>query len=105
MSLVLQYRFSLPPGLKREATFLSENCQTPPLKPREKVLKDLVRDGPLPLRMSKKERLLDSSLGNVKVKVMARAFGIGRKAELGASKGINKEARFPWPAGGSVNGT
>lgn len=57
------------------------------------------------MRMSKKERLLDSSLGNVKVKVMARAFGIGRKAELGASKGINKEARFPWPAGGSVNGT
>lgn len=57
------------------------------------------------MRMSKKERLLDSFLGNVKVKVMARAFRIGRKAELGASKGINKEARFPGRAGGPVNGT
>lgn len=59
----------------------------------------------MPLRMSKKGRLLDSSLGNVKVKIMARAFFIGRKTELGASKGINKAARFPWAGGDPVNGT
>lgn len=42
--------------------------------------------------MSRKERLLDSSLRNVKVKVIARAWCSGGKAELGASKEINKEA-------------